>query len=99
VFCFSRASQSLSFSGFPYSWILGSHRNDRGDGEIYENLKFFIHPNHQHTHKGHDDDFDVFDLAISVVDRPIQLSLKILPICLPDSSTDFYLKEVTVAGW
>lgn len=62
--------------------------------EEYNVLQIRVHPNFQFTPQA-----DRYDVAILVLDRPVQYRENIMPICLPEKGADFTGRTATVAGW
>lgn len=62
--------------------------------EEFNVLQIRVHPNFQFTPQA-----DRYDVAILVLDRPVQYRENIMPICLPEKGTDFTGRTATVAGW
>ena len=60
----------------------------------YETLSYDYHPRYKPA-----DDYDVFDMAVVTLNRPIKLTYKVKPICLPDLNENYFEKKVTTAGW
>lgn len=71
------------------------HKNDESSGEKYLTQKFELHPRFINNSNADD-----FDMALVTVDKPIEFSKFVSPICLVMSNLDYYVdKQVTVAGW
>ncbi|OQR70059.1 serine proteinase stubble-like [Tropilaelaps mercedesae] len=62
--------------------------------EEFNVLQIRVHPNFQFTPQA-----DRYDVAILVLDRPVQYRENIMPICLPEKGADFTGRTATVAGW
>ena len=60
-------------------WVLGMHDQHQKDGDHYQVQSVDLHPKFI-NHSIYDD----YDIALVTLQTKIQLSEKVLPICLPD---------------
>lgn len=80
-------------------WLLGSHSIEEAKKDqrnVYKILGYEFHPKWKNGSS-----FDDWDMALVTLDRKIQFTEYIRPICLPapNGEEEFYGKMVTVTGW
>lgn len=80
-------------------WLLGSHSLKEAilDPEnLYKILAFEFHPNWRNG-----SGYDEYDMALITLERRVQFSDEIRPICLPEINGEeaFYGRMGIVAGW
>lgn len=78
------------------TWVLGKHVLDANDGSNYGVTHCELHPKFTNTSF-----YDDFDVAITTVNRVIEYSHNVKPICLPllTAFHDFTGNMATVSGW
>lgn len=72
---------------------MGAH-DIKVDGEMYSVEKIYMH-NHWQVEESH----DLQDMAIYKLDRPLNFSDNVRPVCLPNSAEDYTGVLAYVAGW
>lgn len=70
------------------------HNVKEREGVTFRTAGFQLHPRFINSTY-----YDIFDIAIAVVDKNIVFNRNIKPICLPSVPTNFFGEEATVAGW
>jgi hypothetical protein len=98
--CLNRLKRSSSAPS--PQWIIGRTDDDISDSNTFLTFDYSYHPNYDIVTAsigGVDKSYNIFDMALVLVDRKIPLGYKVKPICMPFAGDDFTGLDSVIPGW